>query len=171
MTDPHSGLGLREEDLEGIAAYYDQLTATVIAESENGSMQQVPEDFAVYVARLRLGLKAKRHCGAGLQMLVVSPEGDFYPCPGFVANARFRMGTLGNGIDGEGGTGFRNLTVDEKTACQRCWARNLCGGGCALQAFHRSGHLGSPDAFECSLTKTKIKGAIAMYHHLKTRFT
>jgi uncharacterized protein len=140
----------------------------VIARSDNGAVPHLPNDFALYIQRLRLGLKTRRYCGAGRTMVVVAADGDCYPCLRCVGDRRFAAAGPGVAANGDEQASFRNPALQEKAICRRCWARNLCGGGCAVQALYRNGDVYSPDPVECAVTKNRIEGAIAICHHFST---
>jgi uncharacterized protein len=161
IAGPGESVRLTEEDVSKVCAFYDKASKRLMEDDT----AELPEDFSVYVNRLTLGLKTKRHCGAGRDLLVVTPGGTFYPCPSLADDPRYRLGTLTDGLDRE--LSFENLSVDEKPKCRRCWARNLCGGGCVAQAAKTTGDLCAPDPLECKIIKAKIAGAIAIYHGRK----
>jgi uncharacterized protein len=163
MTDPRNSLRLSDEDIRAITDYYDQVKHETVGDLRNDPCSPVPEAFAPYLQKLQLGLKAKRHCGAGRSMLVLTPQGELYPCPSLVGKAGFRAGTLAEGLNQDALAPFRNLNVDTKPVCKECWARNLCGGGCVSLAYDINGDLLLPDPVECSLSKARILGAIDIY--------
>lgn len=78
------------------------------------------------------------HCAAGRTYLGVSSSGTLHPCHRYVDAAGSVVGDLERGLD-EGAlqrwTGARALA--DQTACQACWARPLCGGGCHVEIEHR----------------------------------
>jgi len=160
IAGPGESVRLTEQDVSKVCAFYNKASKRLV---EDGAAE-LPEDFSVYVNRLTLGLKTKRHCGAGRDLLVVTPGGAFYPCPSLAGDPRYRLGTLADGLDRES---FENLSVDEKPKCRQCWARNLCGGGCVAQAAKTTGDLRDPDPLECKIIKAKIAGAISIYHRRK----
>ena len=163
-----SGEPFRLEDAEiaSIAAYYRDLAAAVPTSSTEREQPALSGDIQALLAKLTIGLKTKRHCGAGTDMLVVTPPGELYPCPALVGHARYRIGDMHGGNTESFQGAFCNLPVDAKSGCQACWARNLCGGGCAAQAIRINGDIEQPDPQECALTKSRIEAAIAIHHRL-----
>jgi uncharacterized protein len=160
---------LHKEDVHAINAYYDQLSAVACDISKSGASIDIPNDIAVIVEKLALGIKTKRFCGANREMLVVTPDAEFYPCPALVGDRRFRIGDLKHGFYNERDETLPNRPVDEKSVCKKCWARNLCGGGCLAQAVRINADCGIPDPMECAVSKARIKSAIVVYHNLKGR--
>lgn len=75
---------------------------------------------------------ARAHpCGAGAGYLSIDADGDAFGCHRLVGDARFRFGSLAEGIDDERRYGhLADHAVDRQEPCRSCWARYLCGGGC-----------------------------------------
>jgi len=157
---------LEAADLKSVSAYYRDLSARPGGTQTESASDRLPGDILALLAKLAAGVKTKRHCGAGRGMLVVSPEGHFYPCPALVGDPLYRIGDLENGATADPELGLQNLSVDEKPTCRSCWARNLCGGGCAAQAIRINGAIAIPDPQECELTKARIEAAVVIHHRL-----
>ena len=79
-------------------------------------------------------------CGAGSEIVSISPEGDLYPCQSFhfpgldTLNVRdlpfldaYRRSPLLRFV--------RNLSVDEVSVCKDCDIKYVCGGGCRALAY------------------------------------
>lgn len=162
-----AALRMREADIEKIGEYYEDLASQALRRHVAGAPQAIPSDIAVLLAKLSLGVKSKRFCGAGRDLLVVTPEGHFYPCPALAGDSRFRMGDLGAGLQGGRAGPFQNRAVDDRPICRNCWARNLCGGGCMAQAISVNGDSNAPDAMDCALTKARIAAALRIHHRTK----
>lgn len=166
MVDKDHSHQLSQSDLSKITCYFTSKCSQLVASLQTGKEVDIPEAFSMYMNRLQIGVKIKTYCGAGREMVVMSPEGRFYPCPVFADNANYCIGELGSGNNG--GKPFPNLSVDEKQVCRQCWARNLCGGGCVSQAIRHMNDPLQPDPSECAVMLAKIKGAIVL-HHLQER--
>ncbi|HZW36599.1 MAG TPA: radical SAM protein [Candidatus Deferrimicrobiaceae bacterium] len=88
-------------------------------------------------------------CGAGIGMLAVDPAGTFYPC--------HRLCGIGDSFgDTESGIseGVRARFLEgarrrRRTACDACWAKNFCSGGCYHDAYLRQGDLFAPSVHYC----------------------
>jgi uncharacterized protein len=157
---------LEAAELASIAAYYRDLAATVRGASTAHQQRALSGDIQALLSKLAMGLKTKRHCGAARDMLVVTPSGERYPCPALVDDARYRIEQMDGDETENTAAAFRNLPVDAKRGCRACWARNLCGGGCAAQAIRVNGDIEQPDPQECALTKSRIEAAIAIHYRL-----
>ena len=100
-------------------------------------------------------------CGAGYEYLVVTPEGDFYPCHQFVGREEYWLGDIQQGIvKPEISERFRQAHVYNKPSCSQCWARFFCSGGCHANAdlFHHD--IYQPYEMGCELAKIRTECAI-----------
>lgn len=100
-------------------------------------------------------------CGAGVEYLAVDPKGDLYPCHQFIENEVFRMGSVFTGIEaGEIVNKFKETTIYHKEACEKCWARFYCGGGCHFQQYINTGDITRPASAYCRLFKGRLEAAL-----------
>jgi uncharacterized protein len=157
---PKNGYSIQEEDLPQVLAEYDRLTDLLCTYHQSG--REVL--FFHYNLDLQKGpclAKRQSGCGAGVEYLVVTPEGDIYPCHQFVGEKQFVMGNIyGSELDGEIMQKFINNRLGDKIECRRCWARNFCGGGCHANAYYTSGDMSQPGVVSCSMHRKRIEGAI-----------
>lgn len=148
------------EDLPQVLTEYDRLTDLLC--SYYKSNQDVR--FFHYNLDLQKGpCLAKRlsGCGAGIEYLVVTPEGDIYPCHQFVGESEFWMGSIhDDDLNGYIVEKFAGNRLGNKEQCIRCWARNYCGGGCHANAYHANGDMSVPDPVSCAMHRKRIEGAI-----------
>ncbi len=92
-------------------------------------------------------------CGAGLGLLAVTPEGDLFPCDGLAMIDEHRLGTVAGGLDRGRQERWRK-GVNQKGACQGCWAKYVCGGGCRAWAYaFGDGEIDTPLPFNCEMVK------------------
>ena len=103
-------------------------------------------------------------CGAGVEYLSITPEGEIYPCHQLHDNARFSMGTI---FDKDSNSRFRAMHdmfkdshILNKPECRHCWARYYCSGGCHANNFFINNHIGKPDMLGCSLQKKRLECAL-----------
>ncbi len=156
---PDNGFSIQEQDLPQVLAEYERLTELLL---EN-YMQGKEIEFFHYNLNLQRGsCLAKRvtGCGAGIEYLVITPEGDIYPCHQFVGDSTFYMGNIFDGIKNpQIRQGFANNQLKDKE-CRDCWARYFCGGGCHASAYYRNMDLKKPHQLSCEMHKKRIEGAI-----------
>ncbi|MGB5822861.1 MAG: thioether cross-link-forming SCIFF peptide maturase [Proteocatella sp.] len=109
-------------------------------------------------------------CGAGLEYLAITPDGDVYPCHQFVGNEDFRLASLfdekvefPSEITGQ----FHGCNVETKVDCKSCWAKFYCSGGCHANAYNFNGSVMKPYKQGCEMQKKRIECAIMVEAALK----
>ncbi len=157
---PKNPWSITTEDLPRVLNEYDRLTDILCSYYQ--SNQNI--HFFHYNLDLQTGpCLAKRYsgCGAGVEYLVVTPEGDVYPCHQFVGESEFLMGSIfDDELDDQIAQKFAGNRLGNKDHCIRCWARNYCGGGCHANAYHANGDMSIPDPVSCEMHRKRIEGAI-----------
>jgi uncharacterized protein len=149
-------LALTREHLPRIAAQYEKLADIILASEQEGRSI----DFFHFNLDLSRGpCLAKRvtGCGAGVEYLAVTPEGDIYPCHQFIGIPEFKMGNVqGSGLDKTVRERFAGNTLANKE-CRNCWARFYCGGGCQALAYFQNGDMSIPDELACSMHQKRLE--------------
>ena len=108
-------------------------------------------------------MKRLSGCGAGHEYFAVTPTGDLYPCHQFVGRDEFKVGSIFTGLDRqELCDEFRQAHVLTKEACQSCWARFYCSGGCHANAHAYNETIHIPYQLGCELQKKRLECAIAV---------
>jgi uncharacterized protein len=157
---PENEYSIREEDLPKVLKEYEKLTDLLCEYQRTGK--------DVHFFHFNLDLQkgpclAKRHsgCGAGVEYLLITPNGDIYPCHQFVGEGEFLMGNIYDAqLEGEIQQRFVYNRLQDKEDCLRCWARYFCGGGCHANAYHSNGDMAKPEAVSCVMHRKRIEGAI-----------
>ncbi|MDD2431651.1 MAG: thioether cross-link-forming SCIFF peptide maturase [Bacillota bacterium] len=149
---------LREEDLQRLYGEYDRLAQAYLDAYFSGK----PFNFFHFSVDLLKGpCVAKRlsGCGAGVEYIAVTPEGDIYPCHQFVGLSSFLLGSVHeSGIEKQQLVSqFEEAHVYNKEACQKCWARFFCSGGCHANAYNFNGDILKPHEFSCELQRKRIE--------------
>ena len=156
---PDNGFSILEPDLPRVLAEYERLTEVLLDNYRQGK----EIEFFHFNLNLQRGpCLAKRvtGCGAGIEYLVITPEGEIYPCHQFVGDPDFYMGNIRQGIENPGiGQQFAANQLQNKE-CINCWARSFCGGGCHASAYYRNADLQKPHQVSCEMHKKRIEGAI-----------
>jgi uncharacterized protein len=155
------GIGLREEDLPALEREYDRLVELYLEFRDKGT----PFQFYHFLLDLERGpclYKRLSGCGAGEDYLAVSADGSLYPCHQFVGADEFYMGNISDGpfaFNREPGEKLV-AAVRRKEACLQCWARYLCGGGCAASSYFAAGDLEKIYDLGCALQKIRLERAL-----------
>lgn len=156
----NTDFAIQEEDLPRVLEEYEQLTDLLFNCHQSGKNIH----FFHYNLNLQKGpclVKRSTGCGAGIEYLVITPEGDIYPCHQFVGEERFYMGNIlqTGEISKTVRKQFEKNQLKNKT-CVRCWARYFCGGGCHASAFYNHADLSIPHHVSCIMHKKRVEGAI-----------
>ena len=102
--------------------------------------------------------KRVKGCGAGTEYAAVTPDGGIYPCHQFVGYPQYKIGTLDD-FDLRNAPRFGNLFT--RPACRTCWAKYLCGGGCAAANLTVNGDPEQPYQLGCDLARARFECALA----------
>ncbi|MGE5544810.1 MAG: thioether cross-link-forming SCIFF peptide maturase [Bacillota bacterium] len=161
VTGGKPGIALTEEHLPQIAAQYEAL-ADIILEHEQ---QAKPINFFHFNLDLTRGpclAKRTTGCGAGIEYLAVTPEGDIFPCHQFIGIPEFKMGNVREReLDNSVRQRFAGNTIANKE-CRYCWARFYCGGGCHALAYFQNGDLSVPYRLACLMHKKRLECSFYM---------
>jgi len=162
VTSLENEYALRDEDKDVILKEYDRLSDMYI---EN-ALQGKPFDFFHFNVDLNQGpcvIKRVSGCGAGTEYVAVSPEGDIYPCHQFVGNTDYRLGNLADEVfENRHYDMFNKAHIYNKKACQDCWAKFYCSGGCHANALNMNGDIMQPYELGCELEKKRVECAIGI---------
>lgn len=166
VADPSQDYAILEEHLEKAISEYEKLSAEYIESQRKGK----GFDFFHFMIDLSQGpcfIKRIVGCGAGVEYLAVTPEGDLYPCHQFVGNEDFKLGTVDTGVEKkEIVETFRNANVFSKEECNSCWAKYYCSGGCHANAYNFNGSIDKPYRIGCEMEKKRIECAISIKANL-----
>lgn len=162
IESPEEAYAITEEDLDQIYAEYDKLVDRIGAIRKNGKHI----NFFHFMIDLDQGpcvIKRLRGCGSGNEYVSITPDGDIYPCHQFVGHDEYKMGnieegTFNNDIKKE----FAGCHVYSKPACQACWARFYCSGGCNANNFVFNGDIHKAYELSCKIQRKRIECAILM---------
>lgn len=156
---PENGHSILAADLPRVKEEYERLTEVLIEYDQKGFTSHFYH-FDLDMQRGPCVAKRLTGCGAGVEYLSVTPEGDLYPCHQLVGDANFIMGNIFEGKSDELiRQQFAGCQVHDKE-CRSCWARYYCGGGCLAQAYMRNGDLKKPYQVSCEMHRKRVEAAI-----------
>jgi uncharacterized protein len=143
-----NGAALTEEELDRAMEGFRELAAGYEADVRERRMPAF-SNLTQVLSLVHRGDPMPYPCGAGIGMLAVDPSGAFYPC--------HRLCGVGNDLGGpERGiaSGARDRFLEgarmrRESACDACWAKNFCSGGCYHDAYLRQGDLFVPSTHYC----------------------
>lgn len=105
-------------------------------------------------------------CGAARTFISVDPHEDIYPCHRLVGNKKYLMGNLKQGIDHGKRRVFLENHSGAKEKCRECWARNLCGGGCLVEAEYHNHDIKIPFDLSCEIYKYEKELSMMIYSRI-----
>lgn len=162
--EPAVGTGkdfaIQESDLPEVLAEYERL-ADLILEYHRVGREVSFFHFNLDLQKGPCLAKRMTGCGAGVEYLAVTPEGDLYPCHQLVGEEKFYMGNIaGAPIDQEIRRRLAASHMVNKPSCMRCWARNFCGGGCHANNYLSQGDLLQPNPVTCAMHRKRVEAGI-----------
>ena len=162
VCDPGGPYALTQEDLPELYREYEKLAELMLKYEKAGD----PFSFYHYTLDLSHGpciYKRLKGCGSGTEYVAVTPWGELFPCHQFVGDAAYSMGNVYGGITKPEITKeFSCCNVYENEACQSCWAKFYCSGGCAANAYHASGSVQGVCEYGCELFRKRMECAIML---------
>ena len=162
VADPSEGYAIKKEDLAKIFEEYDALAKEIVKRKKEGR----GFNFFHFMIDIDGGpcvAKRLQGCGSGCEYLSVTPNGDLYPCHQFVGNTDMKMGDVETGVTNTAlRSEFRKSNVYSKPACQECFAKFYCSGGCAANAFNHSGDINGSYETGCEMQRKRVECALML---------
>lgn len=160
VAGPEFDYALTVEDLPKLKDEYDRLALEYLKQGEKGLNYNFFH-FNVELDQGPCAYKRLSGCGAGRDYVAVTPEGHIYPCHQFVGQESFIMGDVDQGITNHHIKEiFDAGNLLKKEACQGCWAKYFCGGGCHANAYNFNQTIMEPHFISCELEKRRVENAI-----------
>ena len=157
---PHHPTAIRNEHLPELRRHIREIADDELRRIKKG---EKAETFAPLIKKVMSGQLREYGCGGGKTYFGVDVEGDIYFCSAFGSMPEYKMGDVHNGIDPTVDARFRrDFHVDNKKTCSECWARYLCGGGCAYDARVSTGEPTEPNPVACERIRYTHELAMGM---------
>ena len=168
VATPQETYAFREEHLPEMKQRLYELSRHETERILNGSQER--GFFDVYMERLMTRAKACHGCQGGKTFLAVDVNGDIYFCSSLADRSEFKMGDVFSGLDFAVQEEFNeSFHVDARSDCRRCWARNLCGGGCIYDAQTATGDPIRPNPVSCEKIRYSFELAMEMCLEIQDR--
>ena len=160
VTDPKMDYALQESDIPKLKDQYDLLAKEMCKRNREGK----GFTFFHYMIDLEGGpciYKRISGCGVGTDYMAVTPWGDLYPCHQFVGDEKFLLGNVFDGVKNTDIVNeFKLCNVYSREACQDCFAKLNCSGGCSANAYHTTGKITGTCDMSCELHRKRVENAI-----------
>lgn len=105
-------------------------------------------------------------CKAAKSYLCIDTDGSIYPCHRYIGDKKYIIGHIKSGFL-EKRNSYIKCTVFNKTECEKCWAKFLCGGGCYQESEIINKDLYIPYENKCYFIKGILRESIFFYLRLK----
>lgn len=117
------------------------------------------DDFGMkFVYRILGEFKKEYRCFWAGESISMDYKGDFYPCESVLGVPECKLGDVEKGINWD--KFYRDVTIEKRGNCKKCWARYLCGGTCYAYGVYRSGNPLEVDPIECRMNFFIIKESL-----------
>lgn len=160
VTDPKMDYALQESDIPKLKDQYNLLAKEMCKRNREGK----GFTFFHYMIDLEGGpciYKRISGCGVGTDYMAVTPWGDLYPCHQFVGDEKFLLGNVFDGVKNTDIVNeFKLCNVYSREACQDCFAKLYCSGGCSANAYHTTGKITGTCDMSCELHRKRVENAI-----------
>lgn len=160
VADPKMDYALKESDIPALKEQYDILAKEMCKRNREGK----GFTFFHYMIDLEGGpciYKRISGCGVGTDYMAVTPWGDLYPCHQFVGDKKFLLGNVFDGVKNtEIVNEFKMCNVYSREACQNCFVKLYCSGGCSANAYHTTGKITGTCDMSCELHRKRVENAI-----------
>lgn len=157
LSDPAA---IRREDLPQVFAQYELLAKTMNERRKEGR----PFSFYHFILDLEHGpcvYKRVSGCGSGTEYMAVTPWGELFPCHQFVGDAHTSLGDIWQGVTNRAlQEEFAKTNVFSHSACQDCWAKLYCAGGCAANNMHYGEGQNGVYGMGCDIFRKRMECAI-----------
>ena len=146
-----------------------ELSADEVREYTQGIVNLLHSDKGYVQRRIFLERVAKpnsvaRTCGLGMSSIAVDSSGGIYGCHRLVANERYYVGSVHDGLIAERVNDLaKNVTAHNMLGCRTCWCRFFCGGTCPSESYESTGNHYFPDPRWCYVNQSLVEAAIEIY--------
>ena len=143
---------LTERELDVVISGFRDLAAEYVDDVRDRRMPAF-SNMTQILSLIHRGDPMPYPCGAGIGMLAADPSGTFYPCHR-LCGVGDSMGDPSRGIASVARARFLDGAMRRReSACDACWAKNFCAGGCYHDAYLRQGDLFAPSLHYCRWIK------------------
>ncbi len=159
-----------ESDINELKSGYSELASHFLSEAmKHRSVSRIGAPFNEHIRVITSGFRKDSYCGAGVHFVGLSSRGEYSFCQDLAEEPLAAAGSINSGLDVElvGSYLARNASVDKKDVCRKCWARYVCGGGCAALAVSQNRNIETPYSPDCEMIRHNISLSIWIISRLQ----
>jgi len=122
------------------------------------SIRAIGPPFNEHMRVIAQGKRKESYCGAGVHFVGLSARGEYAYCQDLAENALAGAGDIISGLNEQAIKHYLSESsgVDKRPVCSTCWAKYVCGGGCAALAFIENGDVARPYTPDCEMIRHNI---------------
>lgn len=154
-------------DVKKLGRLLSRLVAELV-ECENWETLLRLGNIRRHVRNFELG-RDEPFCGAGINYLSVSTQGEFFLCHRFTEDQAECAGSLHTGLNQEYLRRIAEHRTGKAEPCGSCWMRNFCKGGCFHEHKMATGHIAKIDPLFCKLQDLEMKLALRVFVAMKKK--
>ena len=126
-------------------------------------------DIIMPLRKFEYGSERTLSCGVVRTMCAVDISGTIFPCHRFVSSKECSIGDVTVGMT-VGASEFLNRTkVNNHRQCERCWAKNLCLGGCPNENYENTGNITISSNRTCEFNRMLFGELLKVYVNLTSK--
>jgi len=168
VAKPEEKYALLHEHVEQLKQEYEKLAKFYVEARKDSNKEFNFFHFHIDLEGGPCVYKRSIGCGAGTEYVAVTPEGDYYPCHQFVGEKEFIIGNVDEGVTNvEVVNKFKDVSVNDKPTCNKCWAKYFCSGGCHANAYNFNKDFKVPYEVGCELQKKRVECSIMIKSKLE----
>lgn len=159
-----------EYDIQKICTNYDKLSEFIFQRYITKDFHTIfmilndNDQFGKKLKQILLNKICVRRCFAGINKIVICPDGTIYPCDSFVGMPEFSIGNIySNGKSNL----FSNLSVNEREKCYSCKLKYICGGDCYYNSYINNKCISEPSHSFCLIQKQIIENCILLRYKME----
>jgi uncharacterized protein len=172
--DDYGGVAISDEQWERLEDYYDRTLDIILGCLQRGdplppyARRWLGKNFENVSRPIgTLGLR----CGVGRNTNAVDCDGNLFPCHRYVGLDPYVIGDIFHGLDHDRTLRYyRACNETAWEACQVCWLRSICAGGCPWErSSPREGVL-PPDPRSCQRLARALERGVWLYHEVQRQY-
>jgi uncharacterized protein len=103
-------------------------------------------------------------CGIGRNTNAVDTDGNIFPCHRYVGMNNYILGNVFDGLDYRKVMGkYQAYNRNAVEMCSKCWARNICAGGCPWDISRPDGNICKRPQEECERRLRGLERGLWLY--------